>query len=188
MLSRQQKRTQMQKEAAVIGQGCQMHGVCAFLALSKALAGRAEAQKLHSTRRTLSFHSLASKTVHSRLFSSTYYYLNCHGIQCPTGRAQRSLSEQLHSNRILDSSWNHFLVSEMAFICEDQSIGWLDAFNGAPMVKNDIATATIKEPAVEGKVRCCCWANHPRLLYIIEGRSFKDSFSQTSSYGLAYAY
>lgn len=72
-------------------------------------------------------------------------------------------------NRIRHVSWNRFLTSEAGFVCEDNSVRWLDVLSGLPKAIHDLSTAILKKECVESEVRCCCWANHPRLLYITEG-------------------
>lgn len=75
----------------------------------------------------------------------------------------------LPDNRIRHVSWNRFLTSEAAFVCEDNSISWLDVLSGVPKATHDLSTASLKKECAESEVRSCCWANHPRLLYITEG-------------------
>jgi len=62
------------------------------------------------------------------------------------------------------------LTAEVAFTCEDGSVGVVDTSCGSPGAKNDLE-ATMVRQAVEGDggLACCQWANHPRILYVTQG-------------------
>lgn len=72
--------------------------------------------------------------------------------------------------RICDMSWNPYLTSEVAFMCEDGSLRYVDASSSAPGSVNDLYPLVIKEGLTpKGATLRCCWSNHPRLLYYIVG-------------------
>ena len=73
--------------------------------------------------------------------------------------------------RIQDMQWHGILTSEVVFVCEDCSIRWLDVRSGAPKCVNDLDSLIIKKgKPSETRRTVCGWANHPRLLYMIEGQ------------------
>jgi len=67
-------------------------------------------------------------------------------------------------------SWNPVVTAEVAFTCEDGSVGLVDTSRGAAGSKNDLA-ATFVRQAEGGRSGGghCQWANHPRILYVTQG-------------------
>ena len=71
-------------------------------------------------------------------------------------------------------SWNHMLTAEVAFTCEDGSVGVVDTSRGSPGAKNDLEATWVRQAGDgagggEPDMALCQWANHPRILYVTQG-------------------